>query len=56
MRPPFPDNYVDEEEEVDPLDNKIHHFDIVDSEIYLTKEEHNMFAQKEYCNAFELEK
>ena len=40
VRPPFLDNYVDEEEEFYPLDNEIHHFDIIDSEIYLTKEEH----------------
>ena len=36
-RPPFPENVVDEEEEIDPLENEIHYFDIVDSEVYLKK-------------------
>ena len=44
VRPPFLDNFVDEEEEIYPLDNEIHHFDIVDSEVYLKKHEHNMFS------------
>ena len=38
IRPPFPENFVDEEEENDPMDNQIHHFDDLDSEVYLTKE------------------
>ena len=32
IRPPFLENYVDEEEEeVDPIDNQIHHFDDLDT-------------------------
>ena len=27
------------------MDNQIHHFDYIDAEIYLTEEDHNMFAQ-----------
>ena len=38
---------VDEEVEEDPMDNQIHHFDDIDSEIYLTQEEHNLFAQED---------
>ena len=37
------------------MDNHIHHFDDMDSEIYLTEEEHNLFAQEDDCNTFELE-
>ena len=51
IRPPFLENFVDDEEENDPLDNQIHHFDDLDSEIYLTEEEHNMFAQEDDYNA-----
>ena len=54
VKPPFPENVVDEEEEIDPLENEIHHFDIVEFELYLTKEEHNMFSQEEDYNSFEL--
>ena len=36
--------HVANEEEVDPIEDKIHHFGDLDSEIYLTEEEHNMFA------------
>ena len=36
---------VDEggEEEEDPVDHHIHHFDDVNAEIYLIEEEHNLF-------------
>ena len=44
IRPPFPQNYFYEEEENDPMDNQIDHFDDLDYEIYLTEEEHNMFS------------
>ena len=53
--PPFPDNFVDEEEENDPMDNQIHHFDDLDSGIYLKEEEHNIFSQEDDCNTLDLE-
>ena len=37
------------------MDSQIHHFDDLDYEVYLTEEEHNMFSQEDYCNAFEIE-
>ena len=47
---------MDEKEEGnDPNDNKKHHFDDMDSEIYLTEEEHNLFAQEDESNKFDLE-
>ena len=42
IQPPFPENYVTDEE--DPTENEIHFFGELDLEIYLTEEEHNMFA------------
>ena len=42
--PPFLEIYVDEKEHNDPLDNQIHHFHDLESEIYLGEEEHNMFS------------
>ena len=41
IRPLFPENYVADEE--DPTENEIHLFGEMDSEVYLTEEEHNMF-------------
>ena len=35
------------------MDNKIHDFDDIDSEIYLTEEEHNLFAQEDDNNISE---
>ena len=55
IRPPFPENYVDEEEENDPMDNQIHHFHDLDSDIYLSEEENNFFPQEDDCNTFEVE-
>ena len=55
IRPPFPKNYVTDEEEVDPIEDQIHHFGDLDSEIYLTEEENNMFAQEDENNDFEEE-
>ena len=55
IRQPFPENFVDEEEENDPMENQIHHFDDMDFEMHLTKEEHNMFSHEDECNTFELE-
>ena len=45
IRPPFPKNYVAAKDEVESIKDHIHHFGDLDSEIYLTKEEHNMFIQ-----------
>ena len=36
------------------MDNKIHHFDDIDSEIYLTKEEDNFFSQEDDNNISEI--
>ena len=55
IRPPFPENYVGDEEEVNPVEDQIHHFGDLDSEVYLTEEEHNMFAQQNDNNNFEEE-
>ena len=45
IRPPFLENYVATEVDVESIKDQIHHFSDLDSEIYLTEEEHNMFAQ-----------
>ena len=45
IRPPFPENYVAAEDEAECVEYHIHHFVELDSEIYLTEEEHDMFAQ-----------
>ena len=45
VRPPFLENYVDAEDNAESIEYHIHHFGDLDSEIYLTEEEHNMFAQ-----------
>ena len=29
--PPFPKNYVHDEEEIDPMDNQMHHFEDLDT-------------------------
>ena len=55
IRPPFPKNYVDEEEENDPLDNQMHHFDDLESKIYLIEEENNIFSQEDDYNTLEVE-
>ena len=38
---------VYEEGEEDPIDNQIHHFNDINSEIYVTEEEHNLFPQED---------
>ena len=53
IQPPFPENYVADEEE--PAENEIHLFMELDSEIYLTEEEHHMFAQEDGNNDFKKE-
>jgi hypothetical protein len=45
IRPPFQENYV--EDFVEEPEDQIHLFDEDDSEIYLTKEEHDMFQQEQ---------
>ena len=45
IRPPFPKNYLVFEDDAESIEDHIHHLGDLDSEIYLTKEEHNMFAQ-----------
>ena len=45
IRPPFPENYVADEEE--PTKNEIHLFGELDFEIYLTKGEHSIFFQRD---------
>ena len=55
IRPPFPENFVDEEGEEDPMDNQIHHFDDIDSKIYLTEEEHNLFSQEDDYHISEID-
>ena len=45
IRPPFPENYVADEE--DPAENEIHLFQKLDLDIYLTEEEHLMFTQED---------
>ena len=52
-RPPFPENYVACEEEAESNEDHIHLFGELDSEIYLTKEEHSMFTQEDDNNDFE---
>ena len=44
--PPFPENYVAAEDEYESTEDHIHHFNDLDSEIYLTEEEHDMSAQE----------
>ena len=44
IRPPFPENFVAAEDEAESIEDQIHHFSNLDSEISLTEEEHNMFA------------
>ena len=55
IRPPFPENYVVDEEQVHHIEDQILHFGDLDSKIYLTQEEHNMFAQEDDNNDFEEE-
>ena len=50
IRPPFCENYVDDNDGAESIKYHIHHFGDLDSEIYLTEEEHNMFAQEDDNN------
>ena len=53
IRPPFPENYVVDEDEAESIKDHIHHFDDLDSEIYLTEEEHSMVSQEDANNDLE---
>ena len=55
IQPPFPENYVAYEQEGDPIEDQIHHFGDLDSEIYLIEEEHSRFSQEDDNNDFEEE-
>ena len=44
IQPPFPENYVYGEGEDEPTEDQIHHFGDLDSDIYLTETDHNMYA------------
>jgi len=44
IKPPFHENYVDGEGEAEPIEYQIHHFSDLDSDIYLTEIEYNMYA------------
>ena len=55
IRPPFPENYVADEDEAGSIEDHIHHFGDLDSKIYLTEEEHSMFAHEDANNDFEEE-
>ena len=54
IRTPPLDNYVAEEGEEDLMENQNHHFDDIDSKIYLTEEEHNWFAQEDDSHISEI--
>ena len=55
IRPPFLENYVADEDEAESIEDHIHHFGDLDSEIFLAEEEHSMFAQEDDNNDFEEE-
>ena len=52
---PFTENYVADEDEAESIKDHIHHFGDLDSEIYLTEEEHSTFSQEDDNNYFEEE-
>ena len=55
IQPPFLENYIADEDEVESIEDHIHRFGDLDSEIYLTKGEHSMFSQEDDNNDFEEE-
>ena len=55
IQPPFPENYVANEDEAKSIEDHIHHFGDLDSESYLTEDEHSMFTQEDDNNDFEEE-
>ena len=42
-----PENYDFDDDGAESIEDHIHHFGDLDSEIYLTEEEHSMFAQED---------
>ena len=55
IRPPFPKNCVSNDDGAESIEDRIHHFGDLDSEIYLAKEGHSMFAQEDDNKYFEEE-
>ena len=53
IRPHFPKNYVADDDGAESIEDHIHHFGDLDSEIYLTEEEHSMFSQEDDNKYFE---
>ena len=53
IRTPFPKNYVAHDDGEKSIEDHTHHFGDLNYEIYLTEEEHNMFAQKDDNKYFE---
>ena len=45
IRTPFPEKYVADEDEAKYVEDHIHHFGDLDSEIYLTKEESEQYQR-----------
>ena len=52
IRPPLHKKYVADADEDESIEDHIHHFGELDSKIYLTEEEHSMFAQEDDNNDF----
>ena len=46
IQPPFPKIYVAAKDDAESIEDHIHHFGELDSEIYLRKEEHSIFSQE----------
>ena len=55
IRPPFLEKYVADEDEVESIEDHIHHFGDLDSEIYIIEEERSIFSQEKANNDFEEE-
>ena len=55
IRSPFPENYVVVDDGAESIEDHTNHFGDLDFEIYLTEEEHNMFAQVDDDKDFEEE-
>ena len=45
--PPFTQNYVAAQDDFESIEDHIHHFGDLDSDIYLTEEEHNVYTQED---------
>ena len=55
IQPPFHENYVDGEGEAEPIEDQIHHFSDLVSDIYLIETKHDMYAQEDANKYFQLE-